>query len=77
VSPFRHQRRKYEKNNLQEELRKINQQTFDCKKNTGEGTEAWLLGIIKYIQLHNYSSNLESRITIYNYMENILFGGTR
>jgi hypothetical protein len=62
----RHQRRRYEKNQLQGELRKIKPPTFDGENKMGEDVEAWLLGIRKYFQLHNYSSNLEARITIYN-----------
>jgi hypothetical protein len=48
VSPFRHQRRRYEKNHLQGELRKIKPPTFDGENKMGEDVEAWLLGIRKY-----------------------------
>jgi hypothetical protein len=45
VFPFRHQRRRYEQNHLQGELRKIKPPTFDGENKMGEDAEAWLLGI--------------------------------
>jgi hypothetical protein len=64
VSPFRHQRKRYEQNHLQGELRKIKPPTFDGENKMGEDAKAWLLGIRKYFLLHNYPSNLEAKITI-------------
>jgi hypothetical protein len=52
--------------NLQGELRKLKPPNFDGENKKGEEVEAWLLGIRKYFQLHNYSSNLEARISIYH-----------
>jgi hypothetical protein len=66
VSLVRHQRRRHEQDNLQGELRKIKPPTFDGENKMGEDVEAWLLGIRKYFQLHNYSSNLEAKIVIYH-----------
>ena len=45
-------------------LEKIN--LLHAKNKKGEDVEAWMLGMRKYLQLHNYSSNMESRISIYN-----------
>jgi hypothetical protein len=51
---------------LQGELRKIKPPTFYGENKMGEDVEDWLLGIRKYFQLRNYSSNLEAIIAIYN-----------
>jgi len=66
VSSLRHQRRRYEQNQLQGELRKIMLPTFDGENKMGDDVEAWSRGVRKYFHLLNYSSNLEARITIYN-----------
>jgi hypothetical protein len=59
VSLFKHQRRRYETNQLQGELKEIKPLTFDGENKMGEDVEAWLLEIRKYFSLHNYSFNLE------------------
>ena len=33
--------------------------------NTGEKDEEWLLGMSKYFRVHNYSSEMKSRLAIY------------
>ena len=33
---------------------------------TGEKVEEWLLGMRKYFRVHNYSSEMKSRLAIYN-----------
>jgi len=75
VSLVRHQRRRYELDSLQGELRKLKPPSFDGEKEREDCAEARLLGIKKYFQLHNYSSNLEAEITTYHFMEKILCGG--
>jgi hypothetical protein len=40
-----------------------------------EDAEAWLLGMRKYFQLHNYSSNVEAKIATYHLQGNHLCGG--
>jgi hypothetical protein len=50
------------KTSLQGALRNIKPPIFDGENKMGEDVEAWLLGIRKYFQLHNYSSNLEAII---------------
>ena len=66
MSPTRHHKRRHVKGDLQGELRKIKPPTFDGDNKKGEDAEAWFLGMRKYIHLHNYSSKMEARITIYN-----------
>jgi hypothetical protein len=50
---------------LQGEFKKIKPPTFDGEHKKDEYVEAWLLGMRKYFQLHNYSSQAEARIAIY------------
>jgi hypothetical protein len=66
VSPIRHQRRMHELDNLQEELRKLKPPSFDGERVREDDVEAWFLGLGRYFQLHNYSSNLEARISTYH-----------
>jgi len=51
---------------LQGELRKLKPPSFDDEREREDDVEAWLLGIMKYFQLHNYSSNLEVKIATYH-----------
>jgi hypothetical protein len=66
VSPIRHQRRRHELDSLQGELRKIRPPSFDGEREREDDVEAWFLGLRRYFQLHNYSSNLEARISTYH-----------
>jgi hypothetical protein len=66
VSHVRHQRRRHELDSLQGELRKLKPPSFDGEREREDDVEAWFLGIRKYFQLHNYSSNLEARISTYH-----------
>jgi hypothetical protein len=50
---------------LQGEMNKIKPPTFDGEHKKDEDAETWLLGMRKYFQLHNYSSQVEGRISIY------------
>ena len=50
---------------LQGELQKIKPPSFDGQK-FREDVEVWILVMKKYLQLHDYSNNLEARIAIYN-----------
>jgi hypothetical protein len=50
---------------LQGEMNKIKPPTFDGEYKKDEDAETWLLDMIKYFQLHNYSSHVEGRISIY------------
>jgi hypothetical protein len=46
-------------------MNKINPSIFDGEHQKEEYAETWLLGMIKYFQLHNYSSHAEGRIEMY------------
>ena len=43
--------------------------------NTGEKAEEWFLGMSKYFQVHNYSSEMKARLAIYNLNGKQLDGG--
>jgi hypothetical protein len=66
VSHVRQQRRKQEVDSLKGELMKIKTPSFDGEREREYDVEAWLLGLQRYFQLHNYSSNLEARIATYH-----------
>jgi hypothetical protein len=66
LSPVRQQRRKQEVDSLQGELRKLKPLSFDGEREREDDVEAWLLRLRRYFQLHNYSSNLEARISTYH-----------
>ena len=57
--------------NLQGEFQKINAPTYQGEKNTGDKAEEWLLGMRKYFQVHNYSSEMKSYLAIYNLNGNV------
>jgi hypothetical protein len=63
VSPIRHQRRRHELDSLQGDLRNIKPPYFDGEREREYDVEAWFLGLMRYFQLHNYSSNLEAIIS--------------
>jgi hypothetical protein len=66
VSLVRHQRRRHELDSLQGEMRKLKPPYFYDEREREEDVEAWFLGLRRYFQLHNYSSNLESIISTYH-----------
>jgi hypothetical protein len=66
VSHVRNQRRRHKLDSLQGDLRKLKPPYFDGQREREDDVEAWLLGIRNYFQLHNYSSNLEAKITTYH-----------
>jgi hypothetical protein len=51
---------------LQGELRKLKPPSFGGEREREDDIEAWLLGLKIYFQLHNYSSNLEAKISKYH-----------
>jgi hypothetical protein len=71
VSHVRQQRRKQEVDSLQGDLRKLKPPSFDGEREREDDVEAWLLGLQRYFQLHNYSSNLEARIATYHLHEKV------
>jgi hypothetical protein len=66
VSLVRHKRRKQEVDSLQGELRKLNPPSFEGEREREDDAKNWLLGLRRYFQFHNYSSNLEARISTYH-----------
>ena len=40
--------------------------TFDGEIKTGQEVEAWILGIKKYFQVHDFSGNMKARVSIFN-----------
>jgi hypothetical protein len=66
VSPVRNQIKIYEVDIFQGDFRKIRPPSFDGEREREYDVEAWLLGLKRYFQLHDYSSNLEARISTYH-----------
>jgi hypothetical protein len=66
VSPVRQQIRKQEVDSLRGELRKLKTPSFDGVREREDDVKSWFLGLRRYFQLHNYSSNLEARISTYH-----------
>ena len=66
MSLARKQRRRHELDSLQGELRNIKPPSFDGEREREDDVKAWFLGLRRYFQLHNYSSNLESIIATYH-----------
>ena len=60
---------------LQGEMRNLKTPSFDGEREREDDFEAWLLGIRKYFQLHNYSSNLHLEFSHTLCMEKLLCGG--
>jgi hypothetical protein len=50
---------------LKGEMNKIKPPTFDGEHKKEEDSETWFLGMRKYFQLQNYSSQAEGRIAMY------------
>jgi hypothetical protein len=65
LSPIRKNNKRFWVDELQGEMNKIKIPTFDGEKMKDEDGETWLLGIRKYFKLHNYSSQAEGIIAIY------------
>jgi hypothetical protein len=65
ISPVRKHKKRSGVDELQGEMNKIKPPTFDGEHKKDEDAETWLLGMRKYFQLHNYSSQEEGRISIY------------
>ena len=47
-------------------FRKIRGPTYEGEVNTGDNAEEWLLGMSRYVQVHNYSSEMKACLAIYN-----------
>jgi hypothetical protein len=55
ISLVKHKRMRHGSDRLQGQLRKIKPLSFDGENKKGEDAEAWLLGMMKYLQFHKYS----------------------
>jgi hypothetical protein len=66
MSPVRHQRRKQEVDCFQGEMSNLKPPSFEDEREREDDAEAWFLGLQRYFQLHNYSSNLEANISTYH-----------
>ena len=64
LSPRRKKQRSDD--NLQGGFTKIRAPTYEGEVNTGEKDEEWLLGMRRYFQVHNYSSEMKPLLSIYN-----------
>ena len=64
LSPCRKKQRSND--SLQGGFRKIRVLTYEGEVNTREKDEEWLLGMRKYFQVHNYSSEMKAQLSIYN-----------
>jgi hypothetical protein len=65
-SQKRGKKRKHSKSHDPEEFKKAKPPTFDGEIKKGEDEAFWLLGLKKYLRVHDYSENLKVRITIFN-----------
>ena len=65
ISPVRYKKRRFTWDEQARELRRIKPPNFDGEVNKGEYVEAWLLGLRKLFQLHQYTPNMEERVSIY------------
>ena len=59
-------RRIHHRDLSRDEFKKAKPPTFDGEVKTGQEAEAWLLGIKKYFQVHDYSGNMKARVSIFN-----------
>ena len=65
-SPVRYKKRRFTQDELVGELRRIKPPTFDGELNQGEYDKAWLIGLRKFFQLHQYTPNMDARVAIYH-----------
>jgi predicted ferric reductase len=66
VSPIQRQRRRSKVDDLKESLERLSLPHFMVITRRMKYAKAWLLGMRKYFQLHNYSSNVEAIIETYH-----------
>ena len=65
-SQVRYQKRRFTRDELVGELRRIKPTSFDGEVKKGEYFEAFLLGIRKFFHLHQYTPNMEASVAIYH-----------
>ena len=59
-------RKRHHRDRSRDEFKKAKPPTFDGEVKTGQEAEAWLLGIKKYFQVHDYSGNMKERVALFN-----------
>ena len=64
--PRKTKRRRHHRDHSRDEFKKDKPPTFDGEIKIGQEAEAWLLGIKKYFQVHDYSGNMKARVAIFN-----------
>ena len=64
--PIIYKKRRSTRDELVGELRRIKPPTFDGEVKKGEDVEAWLIGLRKFFQLHQYTPNMEARVAIHH-----------
>ena len=65
-SSHKRKRKRHHRDRTRDEFKKDKPPTFDGEVNTRQEAEAWLLGIKKYFQVHDYSGNMKARVSIFN-----------
>jgi hypothetical protein len=65
LSPIRKHKKRSRVDELQGEMNKIKPPTFDGEHKKDEDAETWLLEMMKNFQLHNYFSQVEGIISMY------------
>ena len=65
-SLVRYKKRRLTQDELVGELRRIKPPNFDGEVKQGEYAETWLIGLRKLFQLHQYTPNMEARVSIYH-----------
>ena len=65
-SSHRRKRKRHHRDRSRDEFKKAKPPTFDGEVKTRQEVEAWLLGIKKYFQVHDYSGNMKARVAIFN-----------
>ena len=66
ISPVRYKKRMFTLDELVGEWRRIKPPTFDGEVKQEKDVEAWLIGLRKFFQLHQYTPNMEARVAIYH-----------
>ena len=59
-------RKRHHRDLSRDEFKKAKTPTFNGEVKTGQEAEAWLLGIKKYFQVHDYLGNMKARVAIFN-----------
>ena len=64
-SSHKRKRKRHHRDRSRDEFKKEKPPTFDGEVKTGQEDEAWLLGMKKYFQVHDYSRNMKARVSIF------------